>query len=135
MDPQVILFGAGIVCGITSGIGADGYRAWRSAVRIGGGLSIAADCLCWCVLAAFVSALLFYLNGGEVRFYFFAALLCGYGCYRYAAGDRIVRLWLSLCRGVRAAVRAVCKPIAVIILSCGRLLRYLKRKSPPENKN
>ncbi|MBO5244684.1 MAG: spore cortex biosynthesis protein YabQ [Selenomonadales bacterium] len=141
MDSQVIIFGAGIVGGIVSGIGADGYRAWRSAVRSGHRATVVSDCLCWCVLAACLSALLFYLNGGEVRSYFLAALLIGYLCYRYLAGDRIVHLWWQtmrlvrrICRGLQAAAKTVCMPIAVILRWCGHLLGRPRRKSPPEDK-
>lgn len=147
-EQQAVIFGAGIVCGIIGGLGADGYRVWRSAVRIGRTAAVTADCLCWCVLAAVVAALLFYLNGGEMRSYFFAAMLIGYIGYRYAAGDRVVRSYRYLTGMMHRAFRMVWIVLGIVTaplfaaLRCiavlGRWLKRMlipKRKSPPEDKN
>lgn len=146
-EEQAIIFGAGVVCGVVGGIGADAYRAWKGMVRMKPVATAALDCLCWCVLAAFVCALLLFLNGGDLRSYFFLALMLGYAVYRRIAGMRIVGLWRWWARLILQSGRWLCRLLAVLCLplrflirKAMVLLRWLtkwlkpKRNLPPEEK-
>ncbi len=147
-EEQGIIFAACCLCGAAIGIGADGYRAWQSAVRTKRITTTVLDCLLWCAFASLVFALMFIMNGGDMRSYVFLALITGYLGYRRAAGERIVRLWLWCARAVRTVLRflrriiiTICLPIRVcfrafvgLVRRIARLLT-LMRKSPPEEKN
>ena len=147
-EEQGIIFAACCLCGAAVGIGADGYRAWQSAVRTKRMTMTVLDCLLWCALAALVFALMLIMNGGDMRSYVFLALAVGYFVYRRAVGTRIVRLWVQSARAVRTicrCLRRIIIPLSLPLRWCLRMLVGLgrriarlltpKRKSPPEEKN
>lgn len=147
-EEQSAIFAACGLCGVLIGIGADGYRAWQSAVHLRRRSIILLDCLLWCVLAVLVCSLMLTLNGGDMRSYVFLALMVGYLIYRRLAGTRIVRLWLWCAKAVRTVWRiarrilaAICLPLGWCLSMASSLVRIIIRqmpkirKSPPEQKS
>ena len=147
-EEQGLIFAVCSLCGALVGIGADGYRAWQSAVRSHRSIVTALDCLFWCVLAALVCALMLVMNGGDMRLYVFLALALGYLVYRHLVGTRIVRLWLwfaravmNVCRCLRRVIITLCLPLAwclrIVMRLARRIRRWLNklRKSPPDEKS
>jgi len=143
-EEQGIIFGICSLCGMLVGIGADGYRAWQSAVRYRRTTVIMLDLFLWCVLAVLVWSLMLVLNGGEIRLYVFLALLTGYLIYRRMAGTHITGAWLwcarTICRiyrCVRRVINTLCLPLRWGLRTARRIMRRLTmmRKSPPDEKS
>ncbi|MGN7313220.1 spore cortex biosynthesis protein YabQ [Alkalicoccobacillus gibsonii] len=88
--------------------------SWVVAVR---------DFLFWCCLALIVFYVLFLSNMGELRFYVFCALLCGYAAYRALLQrifnyllDRLIALIVSIVRFAKKSLYyVIVKPIKWIL--------------------
>lgn len=130
---QLTEFLVWIIYGIQVGILVDGYRAWIWQWHIRKGI-VLGDCLVWCLLAVGVFSVSFYLNGGELRLYFFVTLLSGYLAYRRVVGNRMMRVWAKGIAIFRRIGRCLCRivrfawfPIGVLQKRCVVLLRWLRR--------
>lgn len=147
-EEQGTIFAVCSLFGVLVGIGADGYRAWQTAIRKDRKVVAVLDCLLWCVLAAFVCVLMVFLNGGDMRSYVFLALVVGYFVYRRLVGDRIIRLWLwcacavqTVCRRAWRILTVLCAPLRWCMRIADSMVRWLlgrlavMRKSPPDEKS
>ena len=89
------------------------------------------DLLFWFVQALLVFYVLFLVNQGELRFYSFLALICGYAAYQALfknAYMRALQVVIAICIAVAEFVKKVCmltviKPIVGIVMAVIYVLR------------
>lgn len=131
IEEQLIYFFIWLVCGMGIGSIVDGYRAWLIARR-NRKYVFEWDCAAWCALAVGIFLVSFYLNGADIRIYFFLALGGGYLVYRRIFGSRIVRLWSATIRGAERIlaggglfVRTALTPIRILFGKSKTMIRYM----------
>ena len=143
-EEQGTVFAVCCLFGALIGIGADGYRAWQTAMHTDRSVTTVLDCLLWCALAVLVCVLMLCMNGGDIRAYIFLALAVGHLIYRKLVGRRVVRSWLWCARMVRTVFRRAWRIFVMLCLPvrwCLHSVRWLvgritpKRKSPPDEKS
>jgi spore cortex biosynthesis protein YabQ len=74
------------------------------------------DILFWILQALIIFYILLLINEGELRFYIFIALLCGFSAYQSLIKTYYVRLLETVIKCVKAAYRFVIKTIHLIVI-------------------
>ena len=124
-----------IAMGAWLGAAIDTYH--RLFLSRNGWLLFCSDVLFWLVQGLLIFYVLLQVNEGEIRFYIFIALLCGFAAYRALMQktyrrllEAVVRFTVALIRALQKAANAVIvKPLqwlikltALLLLSIGKVL-------------
>ena len=93
---QAYIFLATVYVGLLLGLLYDIYRAFRMITKPGRLLLAVFDLLFWILAALFSFAMLFKINGGEIRLYAFIGLALGWGIYSLTVGSIVVRFLVKV---------------------------------------
>lgn len=81
LSTQLATMLAMILGGIYMGLGTDTYKRIKHIWQANKSLRIGLEIIYWLVQTFILYATLYYVNNGEIRFYIFLSLLCGYSIY------------------------------------------------------
>ncbi|WP_059174206.1 spore cortex biosynthesis protein YabQ [Bacillus sp. FJAT-27445] len=103
LSVQFLTMAAMISAGAGFGAMLDTYQRFLNRPKRKSWITFINDILFWIVQALLVFYVLFHVNKGEIRFYIFLALLCGFAAYQALLKE--VYLWF-LDRAIKAAIVA-----------------------------
>jgi spore cortex biosynthesis protein YabQ len=115
LNVQFMTMAAMIISGIGFGMTLDTYQRFLNRPKRKSWISFINDILFWAVQALVVFYVLFIVNRGEIRFYIFLALLCGFAAYQ--ALIKSFYLWLleKLIHFVKTIWRFLVKTCSLLI--------------------
>lgn len=122
---QAYIFLATVYVGLLLGLLYDIYRAFRMITKPGRLLLAVFDLLFWILAALFSFAMLFKINGGEIRLYAFIGLALGWGIYSLTVGSIVVRFLVKVYEIIS---NVILWPIRMI----KRGIKWLANKIPRE---
>jgi len=125
------------IAGLFSGLLYDFFRAARVLLKPKAVTIMIHDIIFLIVLAIVIFVLSFTVGRGELRFFEFIAIFCGFALYRLAFRDSIVKILVALARFLLKVVIIILKiiifPLKIIYKTLIKPIRiiiwYVRRKS------
>ena len=124
IEMQVEFFIWSLITGLISGLLYDFFRAARQLTKPKNSTIIAHDILFLVITAIFVFVLSFTAGRGELRFFEFLGIICGFILYRLAFRDTIVKI-LSAC--ARFLVKIVITILKIVLFPLRIIYKVLKK--------
>jgi len=137
LEMQLEFFIWSVITGLFAGLLYDCFRTIRVMMKSKNGAIIAHDIIFLVLMGIVIFILSFTAGRGELRFFEFAAILCGFVLYRFAFKDSVVKLLTAfvnfLIKVVIIIIKIMIFPLKifykVVIKPINIIIWYVRRKA------
>lgn len=111
---ETILFVYSFICGIICSCLFDFFRATRKLYKQSTPVIIVVDLLFWCITCVCCYFVIFKFNSGEIRIYYFAALIIGSFLYFLCISHIINKLFVNFLKFIGLIFKILLTPVTFL---------------------